>query len=103
MTTWNDNFAHPFTMKYTGEGLHERVVGCFTRTIKRFEVDPIHTPYLGNQMLLMGNLFTDNRETITQLIESDKGPIRRKRELTALQQLTNIVTEPTKVTEKSIA
>ena len=122
VTTWNDNFAHPFTMKYTGEGLHERVVRCFTRTIKRFEVDPIHTPYLGNQMLLMGNLFTDyhdkvpsgnweefihvftdSRETITQLIESDKGPIRRKRALTALQQLTNIVTEPTKGAEKSTA
>ena len=118
--TWNDNFAHPFTMKYDGEGLHERVVRCLARVLKGAEINPTHTPYLGNQMLLIANLFTDyhdkvpeenwqefttvfteNSETITRLIESDKGPIRRKRALCALHELTNLLAE--NVADKSAA
>ncbi len=39
-------------------------------------------------------VFTDKRQSITQLIESDKGPIRRKRALNALDRLTNLLAEP---------
>ena len=39
-------------------------------------------------------VFTDNRESITRLIESDKGPIRRKRALSALDDLTNLLAKP---------
>jgi len=111
--TWNEHFAHPFIMKYDGKGLHERVVRCLTLLLTSFEINATHTPYLGNQMLLIGNLFTnyhdkvpednwhkfitvftDKRESITRLIQSDKGPIRRKRALSALDLLANLLSLP---------
>jgi len=32
--TWNTEFSHPFNFSYTGEGLHEKVIGRFIRWIQ---------------------------------------------------------------------
>ncbi len=53
--TWNNSFCHPFTWRYTGEGLHEKVISRFNKLLY-IESDQIDIKYLTKQLLLMTNI-----------------------------------------------
>jgi len=53
---WNDVFAHPFTWKYTGEGLHEKVIARFNKQLI-IENRQMDIKFLTKQLLLMSNIF----------------------------------------------
>ncbi|GAG04452.1 unnamed protein product [marine sediment metagenome] len=52
---WNDDFAHPFTWKYTGEGLHEKVIARFNKQLI-IENSQMDIKFLTKQLLLMSNI-----------------------------------------------
>ena len=56
--TWNEHLAHPFTWKYRGEGLHEKVVRRFMRLLQ-MESPQLNIGFLTKQFLLMRNLARD--------------------------------------------
>jgi transposase len=53
--TWNNHFAHPFTWKYTGEGLHEKAIGRFNKLLL-IESKQMDINFLTKQFLLMFNI-----------------------------------------------
>ncbi len=53
--TWDKYFAHPFTWKYRGHGLHGKVVRRFMRLLQ-IESPQMETGFLIKQLWLMGNL-----------------------------------------------
>jgi transposase len=55
--TWNHHFAHPFQFKYTGEGLHEKVIYRFIKWLQ-MESPQLSDKFLGKQMELMHTLVT---------------------------------------------
>ncbi len=52
---WNDVFAHPFTWKYTGKGLHEKVISRFNKQLL-IENRQMDIQFLTKQLLLMFNI-----------------------------------------------
>ncbi|HEC43627.1 MAG TPA: hypothetical protein ENI20_12445, partial [Bacteroides sp.] len=52
---WNDVFAHPFTWKYTGKGLHEKVISRFNTQLL-IENKQMGIQFLTKQFLLMFNI-----------------------------------------------
>jgi len=52
---WNDVFAHPFTWKYTGKGLHEKVISVFNKQLL-VENRQMDIQFLTKQLLLMDNI-----------------------------------------------
>ncbi len=53
--TWNKHFAHPFTWKYKGEGLHEKAVSRFNKLLL-IESKQTDISSLTKQLLLMCNI-----------------------------------------------
>jgi transposase len=53
--TWNDFYAHPFTWKYTGQGLHEKAVSRFNKLLL-IESKQMDIKFLTKQLLLMFNI-----------------------------------------------
>jgi hypothetical protein len=53
--TWNMFFAHPFTWRYTGEGLHEKAIIRFNKLLF-IESKQIDIKFLTKQLLLMSNI-----------------------------------------------
>ena len=53
--TWNRFFAHPFTWKYTGEGLHEKAITRFNKLLV-IESNQMDIKSLTKQLLLMSNI-----------------------------------------------
>ncbi len=53
--TWNKFFAHPFTWKYTGEGLHEKAITRFNKLLL-IESNQMDIKFLTKQLLLMSNI-----------------------------------------------
>jgi len=53
--TWNRFFAHPFTWKYTGEGLHEKAISRFNKLLL-IESNQMDIKFLTKQLLLMSNI-----------------------------------------------
>ncbi len=53
--TWNRFFAHPFTWKYTGEGLHEKAITRFNKLLL-IESNQMDIKFLTKQLLLMSNI-----------------------------------------------
>ena len=53
--TWNTFFAHPFTWKYTGEGLHEKAITRFNKLLI-IESKQMDIKFLTRQLLLMSNI-----------------------------------------------
>ena len=53
--TWNKFFAHPFTWKYTGEGLHEKAITRFNK-ILFLESKQMDIKFLTKQLLLISNI-----------------------------------------------
>ncbi len=61
----NDIFSHPFTWKYTGEGLHEKVISRFNKQLL-IENKQMDIQFLTKQLLLMSNIahtYTDKVQT----------------------------------------
>ena len=107
--TWNEEFSHPFTFQYTGDGLQEAFIGRCTRLLLCKTTQP-DCKFLTNQLLIINKIWTDYRHTvpteqwsnlfnafiqkqswIERIISSDDGPIRRKRGLAALQNLQDLL------------
>ncbi len=55
IATWNKFFAHPFTWKYTGEGLHEKAITRFNKLLL-IESKQMDIKFLTKQLLLMSNI-----------------------------------------------
>lgn len=53
--TWNEHFAHPFKWTYTGQGLHEKLVGRVTHWLL-LEARILDKKFLHKQILLLANL-----------------------------------------------
>jgi transposase len=53
--TWDDIFCHPFHFSYTGDGLHEKVLGRFT-TWLQMESSDLSAKFLGKQLNLIANM-----------------------------------------------
>jgi len=53
--TWNKFFAHPFTWRYTGEGLHEKAISRFNKLLL-IESKQMDIKFLIKQLLLMSNI-----------------------------------------------
>jgi transposase len=53
--TWCSHLAHPFNWTYTGQGLHEKVVGRFIKWLQ-IESPQLNAKFLGKQLVLMSNL-----------------------------------------------
>jgi transposase len=53
--TWNKYFAHPFQWTYTGHGLHEKVIGRFTRWLQ-MQSPQLNGKFLEKQLRLMSHL-----------------------------------------------
>jgi transposase len=53
--TWNNFFAHPFTWKYTGEGLQEKAIRRFNN-ILLIESKQMNIKFLTKQLLLASNI-----------------------------------------------
>ena len=55
IATWNQHFAHPFTWKYTGEGLYEKAISRFNKLLL-IESKQMDVKFLTKQLLLMANI-----------------------------------------------
>ena len=94
--TWNVFFAHPFSWSYTGEGLYAKAVRRFCRLLA-IETEQMDCKFIRSQLLLMSNIaenyieqipstdwlqlvhLGDEKENyITNIIETDTGPLRKK-------------------------
>jgi len=105
--TWNQRFAHPFKFRYDGVGLQESFICRLTRLIAS-KSPQMDTKFLTNQFLLLHNVwsnyhgnvspqnwaefydkFEKGEKIIQRIIETEKGPIRKKRAQEALEKLKN--------------
>ncbi len=96
INTWNEFFAHPFKWSYTGKDLYAKAVRRFCRLLS-IQTDQMDSKFLSSQLLLMSNiadnysnlipvadwlqlldLATQNDKYITNIIEMETGPNRRK-------------------------
>ncbi len=107
--TWDKYFAHPFTWKYRGHGLHGKVVRRFMRLLQ-MESPQMETGFLIKQLWLMGNLAqnywtqVDNKEWqqlfdlliqkeiyLSQLIASGSKEKQMLKAEQALEELTQLL------------
>jgi transposase len=113
--TWNEFFAHPFNWSYSGEGLHAKAVRRFCRLLA-IQTDQMDCKFLTSQLLLMSNiaeyylqsipaadwlqllgLAGEKHSYITNIIETDTKPRRRKKAREAHDRFAQTVirrTEP---------
>jgi hypothetical protein len=92
---WNTLLAHPFKWSYDGSGLHEKAVKRFTKML-HLSAPQMELRILTKQMGLLTNLLRDyvsevpqetweqflvtlcsQSDTITNLIQSEPGPVRK--------------------------
>lgn len=98
--------ARPFNWKYKGEDLHEKAVKRFTQQLNGVEIEKTELRILTKQFLLMKNLlrdykhkvpdpywegfktaFSEREEIFNQRIADEKGPIRKERAQSAIDEL----------------
>jgi transposase len=65
--TWNNFYAHPFTWKYTGQGLHEKSVSRFNKLLL-IESKQMDISFLTKQLLLMSNI----AQTYNKILQSSQ-------------------------------
>jgi hypothetical protein len=65
--TWNSFFAHPFTWKYTGEGLQEKAIKRFNNLLI-IESKQMEVKFLTKQLLLMSNIAKSYREKVANKV-----------------------------------
>jgi len=110
--TWNKFFAHPFKWSYTGEGLHVKAVRRFC-TLLAIETDQMDDKFLMSQLLLMSNmadnylhlipaddwlkfisLAAEKHSYMTNIIDADTKPRRRKKAREAYDLFIQSVFKP---------
>jgi len=103
---WNTLLAHPFQWSYDGEGLHNKAVKRFT-TMLHSSAATMDLRILTKQLSLMTNLLKDFSSKVTEenwrqlltslslqskdiadLVQREKGPIRKKKAQQAVDSLT---------------
>jgi len=106
---WNAVFAHPFTWKYSGKGLHEKVISRFNKQLI-IENRQMDIQFLTKQLLLMFNiahlypskvqtrqwkqlceLFVEKRDCLISIIEVCKKERIRIKAHQAFDQLNAIL------------
>lgn len=106
---WNEEYAHPFTWTYAGEGLHAKAVRRF-RKLLLIESAQMDAKFLTSQLLLMSNLAQDYasevpsadwqelRELfgakspyIAAILDGESGPRRKERAAEALARFNETV------------
>ena len=111
--TWNEFFAHPFTWSYTGDGLHAKAVRRFC-TLLAIQTDQMDCKFLTSQLLLMSNiadnsldlipagdwlqlinLAVEKHSYITNIIDTDTKPRRRKKAREAYNRFNQSVISQT--------
>jgi len=121
MNDWNSLLAHPFRWSYDGTGLHEKAVRRFTKMLQ-CSAAQMEIRVLTKQMTLLANLLKDyfsqvsrdawqeltaaislHSETITELIEQEKGPVRKQRAQQAAANLTAALQEHRALIEATAA
>ncbi len=65
--TWNSFFAHPFTWKYTGEGLQEKAIKRFNNLLI-IESKQMDVKFLTKQLLLMSNIAKTYRTKVANKV-----------------------------------
>jgi len=109
IATWNECLAHPFSWGYTGKGLHAKAVRRFCRLLA-IQTDQMDCRFLKSQLLLMSNiaenyielippkdwlqllrLASENDNYITNIIEADNGPRRKKKARIAYDRFVQTV------------
>lgn len=107
--TWNEFYAHPFSWSYTGEGLHQKAVRRFSLLLS-IETPQMDSKFLTSQLLLMSNLAdnhlqlipeadwfqlidlaNEKQSYITDIIQSEPGPIRKKQAYEAYDRFVDSV------------
>jgi len=102
----NKHMACPFNWKYDGDGLHEKVIKRLTQQIKGREAKTVDLRIMTKQFLLVKNLlynynekisindwdifkfeFLSKEEEFQQKIKAEKGPDRKKKAQSALDEL----------------
>jgi len=110
--TWNQHFAHPFTWKYTGEGLFEKAISRFNKLLL-IESKQMDVRFLTKQLLLMTNipktyqeatktrqwkqlvdLFCMRTDFINNIISGSMKPRQKNHALKALDQFVPFLPEP---------
>lgn len=108
--TWNECFAHPFSWSFTGKGLYTKAVQRFSRLLA-IETEQMDCKFLMSQLLLMSNiaenyieripsddwiqlidLASEKKQYITNIIEVDSGPRRKRRARDAYARFVQTVT-----------
>lgn len=102
---WNTKFAHAFTWKYDGVGLHEKVVKRFIKFLYSSS-EKLHIKFLTKQLLLMINiinqywgkvpinhwqqlldLLNEKEKSLRDCIDKDGKPKRKKKAGEAMEKL----------------
>lgn len=102
---WNLFEAHPFQWSYDGKGLHEKAVQRFTKML-RAGIEKTELRFLTRLLKLMANLlndylnkvsekiwtpfivaFDEQHGVISEIIQNEKGPQRKKKAQAALSTL----------------
>ena len=110
--TWNQHFAHPFTWKYTGEGLFEKAISRFNKLLL-IESKQMDVKFLTKQLLLMANipktyqeatetrqwkqlvdLFCMKTDFINNIISGSEKPRQKDHALKALDQFVRLLPKP---------
>jgi transposase len=108
---WNNLLAHPFHWSYDGKGLHEKAVKRFTKMLHN-SAEQMEIRIITKEFELMVNLFNRHFEkisgeswqrlietvslqfeTISTIIEQEKGPIRKKKAQKAMAGFIGTVNE----------
>ena len=90
---WNENWAHPFTWKYDGKGLHQKTVQRFTSILNHSAAE-ITLKYLTKSSLLMVNMIEDNWNEVSAETWGKLFAMIEKRE-TQLGEMIEQSTQPT--------
>jgi transposase len=107
--TWNTLMAHPFNWQYKGEGLQEKTVQKFIKTLCSEKIADIEIRVLRKQLQLMKNIFIDYRKSVKEkywsklkdvislkgaelreIINNEPGPRRKEDALISLKELESI-------------
>jgi transposase len=107
--TWNEYFAHPFTWKYTGEGLQQKAVARFVKFLN-FSFEQMNIKFLTKQLQLMTNIaklywkkveikhwknlfnsVLEKENLIRSKIQSEEKPKRKAKAENALQDFFHLL------------
>ena len=96
--TWNEYFAHPFTWKYKGDGLHEKAVSRFNKLLL-IESTQMDISFLNKQFLLMANI----SEQYQQILQTKQWAQLRELMMLKKEYIHNVIKNSSKKRIKTMA